>query len=204
MNSIKIVSDFSDFYDGLSDNKSILVYNRQLCNSKQRGTALKYLRSINIKTLEVKQVSQFYNDDELLVVYVNPFSHNGEGKKIMTVAEAQQSFSNCVASKYYVSDGLSIKFLQIGKIKINLCYKKIDAVTLDKGTLVDLSINRDDYNRLIGLPIFSVDYISVDNQMIATDFNEVERLSDLHIDKYIGAQEIVDEIAKSLVLYNKI
>jgi len=204
MSNIKILSDFNDFYDDLSDNNSIITYNRMLQGCKQRGTALKYLRSLNIKTIETKQVSQFYDDDETLVVYTDPFGHNGEGKRILGVTEAKQNYSNCVASKYYVSDGLSIKFLQIGKIKINLCYKKTSDKTLDMGTLVDVTIDSGDYNRLIGIPIFSIDYISVNNKMLATDFNEVENLGRLGIQQYLTKEQIVDEIAKSLMLYNKI
>lgn len=204
MSNIKIISDFNDFYDELSSNEAVLKYNRMLKECKQRGTALKYLRSLNIQTVETKQVSQFYNDDELLVVYTDPFGHNGEGKRIMSVAEAKQSYSNCVASKYYVSDGLSIKYLQIGKIKINLCYKKTIPVSLNMGTLVDLTIDNGDYNRLIGIPIFSIDYISVNNKMLATDFNEVENLGRLGIQSYLTKEQIVNEITNSLLTYNKI
>jgi len=203
MNNIKIMSDFSDFYDSLSDEKSALTYERYLHKCKQRGTALKYLRSLNIKTIETQQVSQFLND-ETLVVYTDPFGHNGEGKRIMSAQEAKQSYNNCVASKYFVSDGLSIKYLQIGKLKINLCYKKNSDITLDMGELVDVTIDVGDYNRLIGIPIFSIDYISVENKMLATDFNEVENLGRIGIQNYLKEEQIVDEISKSLMLYNKI
>ena len=204
MNSINILSDFNDFYDDLSDKNSVLKYERMLQNCKQRGTALKYLRSLNIQTIEIKQVSQFIDSDGPLIVYTNPLGHNGEGKKILTVTEARQSYNNCVASKYLFGDGLSIKYLQIGKLKINLCYKKTSDVTLDMGTLVDVTIDVGDYNRLIGIPIFSIDYISVNNKMLATDFNEVENLGRLGLQQYLTKEQIVDEVAKALLIYNKV
>lgn len=204
MSGLCIKSDYTDFYDVLSNDNSIITYNRYLNQCKQRGSALKYLRSLGIKTLDIKQVNQFFRGDGPIVVYKDPIGHGGMGKAIMTVDEAMQSYSNCVASKYYNTDGFTIKYLQIGKRRFSLCFKKNESETLDMGTLVDIKEITPEYNRLIGLPIFSIDYISNGYDMIATDFNEVENLHNLGIDRYLDSNAVITEIIDALTVYNKI
>lgn len=204
MSGLYIKSDFSDYYDILNNKNSIITYNRYLSECKQRGTALKYLRTLGIKTLELKQVSQFYKDDGDIIVYKNPKGHNGTGKEIMSVSEALQYHSNCLASKYIPSeDGITVKFLQIGKRRFTLYFKKDEAVTLNMGKLISISESFSEYNRLIGLPIFSIDYISNGIEMIATDFNEVENLQNLSLQNYLSPDTIIEEIRNALTVYNK-
>lgn len=204
MSGLCIKSDYTDFYDVLSKDNSIITYNRYLSQCKQRGSALKYLRSLGIKTLDIKQVNQFFRGDGPIVVYKDPTGHGGTGKDIMTVDEAMQSYSNCVASKYYNNDGFTIKYLQIGKRRFSLCFKKNESETLNMGTLVDIKEITSEYNRLIGLPIFSIDYISNGYDMIATDFNEVENLHNIGIDRYLDSNAVITEIIDALTVYNKI
>lgn len=204
MSGLCIKSDYTDFYDVLSNDNSIITYNRYLSQCKQRGSALKYLRSLGIKTIDIKQVNQFFRGDGPIVVYKDPMGHSGNGKAIMSVDEAMQSYSNCVASKYYNNDGFTIKYLQIGKRRFSLCFKKSSAETLNMGVLVDIKEISPEYNRLIGLPIFSIDYISDGREMIATDFNEVENLRNLGMDRYISSSDVITEIIDALTVYNKI
>lgn len=204
MSGLCIKSDYTDFYDVLSNNNSIITYNRYLSQCKQRGSALKYLRSLGIKTLDIKQVNQFFRGDGPIVVYKDPMGHHGNGKAIMSVDDAMQYYSNCVASNYYNKDGFTIKYLQIGKRRFSLCFKKNEAETLDVGTLIDIKENTSEFNRLIGLPIFSIDYISNGCEMIATDFNEVENLHNINMDRYLDSNTIITEIIDALTVYNKI
>lgn len=204
MSGLCIKSDYTDFYDVLSNNNSIITYNRYLSQCKQRGSALKYLRSLGIKTLDIKQVNQFFRGDGPIVVYKDPMGHNGNGKDIMSVDDAMQYYSNCVASNYYNKDGFTIKYLQIGKRRFSLCFKKNETETLDVGTLIDIKENTSEFNRLIGLPIFSIDYISNGCEMIATDFNEVENLHNINMDRYLDSNTVITEIIDALTVYNKI
>ena len=204
MSGLCIKSDYTDFYDVLSNNNSIITYNRYLSQCKQRGSALKYLRSLGIKTLDIRQVNQFFRGDGPIVVYKDPMGHHGNGKAIMSVDEAMQYYSNCVASNYYNKDGLTIKYLQIGKRRFSLCFKKNETETLDVGTLIDIKENTSEFNRLIGLPIFSIDYISNGCEMIATDFNEVENLHNINMDRYLDSNTVITEIIDALTVYNKI
>jgi hypothetical protein len=205
MSGLCIKSDFTDYYDTLHNEDSAITYNRFISNSMQRGSALKYLRSLGIKTVDIKPVNQYFSTDGTIVVYTNPKGHNGTGKKILTVDEAQLYYGNCVASQYIESkDNLTIKFVQVGKRRFTLCFRKESPVSLDIGTLVDIKESSQEYNRLIGLPIFSIDYISSNNEMVATDFNEVQSLKQIGLDSCIGADSIIDEVRDAIITYNKI
>ena len=214
MSGLCIKSDYTDFYDVLSNNNSIITYNRYLSQCKQRGSALKYLRSLGIKTLDIKQVNQFFRGDGPIVVYKDPMGHHGNGKAIMSVDDAMQYYSNCVASNYYNKDGFTIKYLQIGKRRFILCFNlcaivdyntlQIDGNVEEVAGLIDIKENTSEFNRLIGLPIFSIDYISNGCEMIATDFNEVENLHNINMDRYLDYNTVITEIIDALTVYNKI
>lgn len=204
MSGLCIQSDFSDYYDIVSDKNSIITYHRYLRDCRQRGSALKFLRNVGIKTIDVKPVSTFLRGDGPIVVYKDPTQHHGHGKIIATVDEAMSAYQNYAASKYCMNSNLTIKYLQIGKRRLTLYFEKKNSVSLDIGTLVDIRESSPEYNRLFGLPIFSIDYVSNGIEMLATDFNEVENLQLLGLERYISATEIESEIKEALVVYNKI
>jgi len=204
-----IKSDFTDYYGTLSE-KSGIIYNRKISDCKQRGADLAYLRKLGIKTLELKQVSSFSYFDDKLVVYTDPKKHNGLGKKICTYDEAMSMYSNYLACKYIEKkDGLTIKYLQVGKRRFTLTFKEDMSSTLltseflKEGRLININEAESAYNRLIGLPIFSIDYISDGVDMIATDFNEVQNLERLGMNRYLKSEEVINEIIEALMVYNK-
>lgn len=201
--SLCIKSDFVDYYDNLSSNTGI-IYNRMISDVKQRGSALRYLRSLGVKTLDIKQVSNFSYLDGDLVVYTDSKKHHGNGKKIMSYEEALTYYSNYPASIYLEdSKGITIKVLQIGQRRFNLTFKKEDK-SLTEGKLIGISEMTPAFNMLIGLPIFSIDYVASGCEMIATDFNEVENLSRIGINNYISSDDVCKEIINSLYAYNKV
>lgn len=204
MSELRIDSDFTDFYDKLSKEDSLVTYRRYLSDCKQRGIDLGYLKSLGVKTIDIQPVSSYNIFDGDIVVYTNPMGHNGTGKKIMTVSAAQRSYSNCVASRYIEApDPISIKYLQIGKRRINIYFRKTEKYTLDPGDIISIQELNPEYNRLIALPIYSIDYISDGGEMRATDFNEVQRLDKLNLEGYISSEEIIQEIKNSILIYNK-
>ena len=205
MSGLHIKSDYTDYYDILNNEKSIITYNRFISECNQRGSDLKYLRNLGIKTIEIKQVNKFFRGDGPIVVYKNTKGHHGDGKEIMRVDEALRSYDNYIASSYIASDnGITIKYLQIGKRRFNLYFQKKDKFTLDKGDLVDIKESTQAFNSLIGLPIFSIDYISNDREMLATDFNSVENLQLIDFSRYMKSEEVVKEIIDALTVYNRI
>lgn len=205
MGNLKIQSDFIDYYDSLSSDNTSLIYRRLRSQCKQRGTALKFLKNMGLKTLDIKQVSQFYRDTNYLCVYTNPKSHDSNGKVVMALDDARLNYPNYIASEYIglsKTNGLTLKYLQIGKRRFTLFFKKEDELSLHMGQLIDIKESQSDYNRLVGLPIFSIDYISNGTEMIATDFNEVEDLQRIGINYYLSKETIIDEIIDALMIYN--
>lgn len=204
MGKIKLISDYNDYYDSLCDDTSQIVYKRKLSDCMQRGVALNYLKSKSIKTIDIKPVASFNSWDKKIVVYKDPSGHHGTGKEIMDIDFAKSMYPTCLASKYVESDDfLTVKFLQLGKRRFTITYQS-SALSLDKGTVINISESTAEYNTSIPYPMYSIDYISVDKVMIATDFNEVENLQLLNFETQVDAESVVEEIRQALLFYNKV
>lgn len=204
MKGVKIESDYTDFYDDYGSNNSNIVYKRASNNGLQRGTLLKKLRDLSINTIEIKPVTSFNRWDNKLVVYVDPLAHHGDGKYILSVDEAKSMYPNYIASKYIESDNfITFKYLQIGKRRYKLTYKGVEN-SLDKGDLINIEESSNEFNYDIRLPIFSIDYIIVNNVLVATDFNTTENLEALNFRNYISAENVINEIEKAIMEYNKV
>lgn len=189
-----IKSDFKDFYDDACSNNGIL-YKRFLSECMQRGKALRYLQDIGVRTIQLNQVSSISRfDTEKVVVYTDIMKHESKGKSIMTLDEAREMYPNHLASIYYSNtNGITLKYLQIGVKRFRLWYKK-DIESLDKGTLYNIEILEDYNSRAINLPIYSIDYIITSDGALATDLNEVQNLEKINMQNYISSDEVVKQI----------
>lgn len=196
-------SDFVDYYDKFIDNfRDGVVYNRYISKSMARGKALCYLNNMGIKTIELKQVVEFSTLDGDIVVYRDIYAHNGKGKAIMSVNEALKYHSNCLASKFYITDGTTIKFLQVGQRRFYVTYKKNNVNSLEIGNIVNVQELPSAYNDYIRLPIFSIDYIPVNGIMAATDFNECQNMQLIGLDSIMTGRNAVYEIKNAIKHYN--
>jgi hypothetical protein len=61
-----------------------------------------------------------------------------------------------------------------------------------------------DYNYLLGLPIYSIDYISTPYGLLATDLNTTQDLSSLGVQNIIQPYDIIKEIYNALIKYGKV
>lgn len=201
-NNIGLESDFKDFYDNLFNDKSSFKYKRNLSDSMPKGKALKTLKSFGTPTIEIKPVSQFNRYDSKLVVYTDPKLHLGMGKQVCSWHEAMLNYSNCLASLYLdETDGVSLKFLQLGSRRFRIMMKG-EKDSLLPGVVTSIEELEQGYNYVIPIPIFSIDYISNGNEMVAIDYNEVQELSSLGIEKIITEAEVVEQIYRALIHYN--
>lgn len=199
--SVNIVSDFIDCYDYLSSPNG-LIYERKL-SKNTRGHDLKFLRSLGLKTIEIKPVNQFSYLDEKLVVYTKSNGHDGTGKKICNYIEAMEQYASYPASKFISLDetnGCTIKTLQIGSRRFNIFFRK-EYEDLEHGKIVNITEASRDFNNILRLPIFSIDYINKGNELIATDFNSVQKLDSINILEIMTADSIIKEIYEALVEY---
>lgn len=189
-----IRSDFKDFYDSICSDSGTL-YNRYINKGMQRGTAIRYLQSIGVKTVEIQQVSQISSMyANKVVVYTDTTKHESKGKKIMTLDEAQRLYPSYLASIFHEdTNGITLKYLQIGVKRFRLWFKK-DIESLETGPLYHIEMLEDYNSRAINVPIYSIDYIMTSTGALATDLNAVQNLEKIGMQDYISAEQVVKEI----------
>lgn len=203
---IRIISDFEDYYDiASSSSDNAYVYNR-VRPIESRSKALKFLRDKGISTLDIKLVREFDDSAEKLVVYTDPYLHDCKGKHLVDLNHAKQIYGSLLASKYHdEANGEALKFLQVGSRRFRLRMKiNIENNVLTEGEILAITELNPGFNYSIMCPIFSIDYVSNGDSIIATDFNRVQRLDKLGIDKLMAPSEVISEIKKALLAYNKL
>ena len=199
MYDYKLITDFNDYYDN-NNETALFVYKRLKSENKQRGSALKQLRSYGIQTVEIKQVSQAM-DWKRVVVYKDVGADKCREKVVLDIEEAVVLYPNMLCSRYIESD-THIKYIQIG----NTGYRLV----LDVDTTKEIKLNgirhiepiASDFTA-IGIPIYSINYVVDNNIMVATKFNKVQELSYLGLENMISKEQVNELIYKSLLTYNK-
>lgn len=202
---IKVESDFSDYYDELSSDNTTIVYKRFKSQSMSRAEALTYLKNNGINTVKYGPFIKFTGETKKFVVYTNQASHDFKGKLICTFDKVASEYSNYLVSEFLSSsNGLTIKYLQIGERRFRMMFSNPEfEETLKEGSLVQFDELPKGYNHAIGLPIYSIDYISNGLEMLAIDFNQVQNLQKIGIDKIITADEVITQVENALIAYNK-
>ncbi len=201
---LNIESDFVDYYDHLAIGKDgDATYVRKYSNSPSKGKAISELKKLNIQTILLGSVRDLASTYDKLVVYTDTTKHKGDGKLLMSSGDAMLTYSNSLASPYYGdSNGVTNKFLQLGSRRFRVVLENVS--TFKTGRVLDFQEIQPCYNYLIGLPIFSIDYISTEYGMIATDFNTVQDLKSLGVQNAIQPTDIISEIYNSLIVYGKV
>lgn len=190
---MKLSTDFQDYYDELLlkfDDEH--TYMRKLSDSDGKFAELKYLRDLGFETIELKPVSGVIETAKV-VVYTNPKKHMGQGKQVLSYNEAYDMYFNNVCSEYLEGNEYTYKILQIGTKRFSLVIK-------NKG-LVETTIERFEYLpdgiiKGIDYPIYSIDYVMRKGSLIACDFNKIQMLNHIGLDKYIATSLIVNELNK--------
>lgn len=196
---IRLVTDFNDYYDELCNDAGKVPYVRKYKNCMSKAEALRYLTNFGTPVIETKPVTKFNSFDRKLVVYTDPYAHCGKGKIICSYGEAVTSYPNYLASPYIEgTEGVSLKFLQVGSRRFRIMMKNNNFDNFVKpGIVTQIDELSPAFNYAISLPIFSIDYISCGNEMIAVDFNEVQDLSRLGFEDIMKPEEVIHEIEKS-------
>lgn len=195
---LRIESDFSDYYDSIIGNGNIL-YKRFRTSGASRVKALKMLRANGFNTIDITTASNISREFKRVVVYTNPNGHGGKGKTIYNLDTALSSYSNYLCSPYIEdTKEYSMKFVQIGTRRFRvMMYNPNLSKPFEHGIVTDIEELPSDFNYLIKLPIFSIDYIPFKDIMIVTDFNEVQNLERLGFDKLLSPKEVALEIYKA-------
>lgn len=196
---MKIVSDFVDYYDVDWNSNDGIIYER-VRKGMGRGRELKMLKELGIQTIEVKAVSEFDITNTHLVVYTNPLKHDYLGKKIVDYSAARLMYENNLASKFIEeANGITFKYLQVGTRRFRVYMKNDEPLELKKGRVIEIQeIQSSRGKQFRGNPIFSIDYINIGGEMVAIDFNEVQHLGELELERVIKKEEVTEEILKVL------
>lgn len=205
MNLFRLESDFKDYYDSYAVNDTEIVYKRFRNGGLGRGEGLEYLRQNGIKTVQFGPFSKFNRNTKSFVVYTNPSLHNFLGKHIYTYNEVAGQYSNCVVSEFLeIYGGYTVKYLQVGERRFRIMFFNPEFKTkLIEGSVITVEELPRQYNHAIGLPIYSIDYISNGIEMVAVDFNTVQQLGSIGMEKLISAEDVATEVKKSIIAYNK-
>lgn len=200
-----LASDFTDFYDDCCDSNSVIVYNRFRNQGMSRGEALNYLKNNGIKTVNFGPFTKFGSSTDKLVVYTNPSLHNFAGKQIHTFNEVALQYTNYMMAEFLeVYGGYTVKYLQIGERRFRMMFFNPEYKNkLIEGSMVAVEELPKQYNYAIGLPIYSIDYISNGVEMVAIDFNEVQQLDKIGVNNLITAENVAMEVRNALITYNK-
>lgn len=202
---LKIESNFIDYYDNTAKSYNVpsisdKCYDRNIRSYVHKAQSIKFLKALGVNTIQLKPVSQLGVYDDDVVVYVDDTLHECQGKIVVSAKIALRDFSNCVCTHYYPDVCKTYKVLQIGEKRYNISFDKTHngAEDFSHGLLSDIHQLTPAYNKNIKLPIFSIGYIETKTDMIATDFNEVEKLYRLNFNNVLKPEDVVAEILKTL------
>ncbi|NCB02206.1 MAG: hypothetical protein EOM67_08580 [Spirochaetia bacterium] len=202
---IALHSDFRDYYDhefcGSFETPDITL-ERMMENGIHRKKLIKFLHkpifqealNANVITFctKLKRLPRGCNLD--IVVYLDPYKHAGEGKILMSAAEAREKYPDHPGS-FYIPHQFTTKFLQIGKLAFLLRYSSeswmsnCGDVNIELlGTTVPIHI---------GHPLYSIDMVG--NRLM--DFNTSPGLKGTPIEKLLRPEQVYNLIHEYMEKY---
>lgn len=191
---LEIVSDFSDYYDYLSDESAVIRYTRVRELNRQQGMCM--VHRAGLPMAEVKKVREFTCFDTDLVVYLDDYKHGVDTKIRTNYLYAVARYPDKFAARFYRSiDGFTYKLLGIGKTRLLIVIRNISELTT--GDVVDVKALENKYEESIRIPMYSIDYVNTSSGMVAVDFNEVENLKNLGIDRFLKPGIVYSELYKA-------
>lgn len=191
LTGVRIESDFIDFYDKLSiTGNEAPVYRRFKKEQMSKSEQLKFLKRLGILTIEAKAARDIVTASGKLTVYTD--TKDDSKNLVLTVSDADMMYPNALASEYYAeSNNVINRIIQVGSRRFR--------IILYNGSVIQVDELFRGYNMAIGLPIYSIDYVSTFNGMLATAFHNVERLDQYKLP--LSAEEVISEIAQAMIEY---
>jgi hypothetical protein len=113
-------------------------------------------------------------------------------------------YSNRLATEYFeCNKEITYKILNIGKRRFRCILKNRESLV--ETEIIQLDELPGGYNHSLALPIYSLDYVkSNSGEMLVVDFNTIQRLDYLDMERVITPDEIMKEIYGALIAYNKL
>ena len=144
-----------------------------------------------------------------LVVYTDPFAHQGAGKIKVTMVEAIESYPNHFAAECIPANpeglGESLRYLRIGRRQFWLRYASANDWRSNAGEVTVGVLGEENPLPEVGCdgiawPLFAIDFIPAWGRsgLYAVDFNAAPGLAGTGIEHYLPAREAYEEIARAL------
>lgn len=224
---IKLISDFSDYYDGQFQKAEPLLnpdqhtFLRQTTTKRADDFALlqdlgfvvpTYGQPSEVLSKIIEQNPNFspehIKEITEVVVYFDDEAHQGLGKLLMPISTAIEKYPNKLCALHVktgeTGSSSSLQYLCIGKRQFWLQYISTSDWRSNCGEHSIKVLGEEERKKDFGiLPMFSIDFIERGSMMIAVDFNQAPRLSRTGIEAFgLHPSHIYDEVKAALEARN--
>ena len=202
MNSLKLISDFHDFYDCWFDRNAETEFRRVTTDGFDRIQMFDFFSKKKefFNPAEHGFVRDIWKKSRKLVVYTDLKAHRGEGKLLLPSDQAIEQRPNSFASVYIESEAKSYRILQIGDMAFHIDYASDDKWRSNVGDVkVEVASIDHAYDPLRDYALVAVDYVmNRYGEAFAVDLNIAPGIGGTGVEDFIKGKEIVDLLVKHM------
>lgn len=207
--SLKLVSDFQDYYDHLFDLEGFEL-RRVTTDGLSRSEMFRVFDGNRIHTPHHGIVKDMPVETKWMVVYTDESLHRGEGKILLPAAEAREKYPNTFCSEYlnfpnnepamsYKDKyfGSSWRELVIGNNYFFLHYINCDDWRSNVGDDVRIELNAEHIGKRpkkdLHYPLYAIDYVfdSRESDFVAVDLNIAPGIGGSPVEDVMPGERIV-------------
>jgi hypothetical protein len=192
---LKLISDFTDYYDHWFDTNGIPFYRMADDKSYDRRTAFRILEELGLRVPRYGSINLTSWEAKELVIYTNEYCHIGEGKLKVQTAHIPPALQYSFASEYILGyRGVSYRLLYIGNKTFWLKYISHNDWRSNCGdcAVVWHTEATPTIPRRLPLPLYAIDFvIDLSGTFYAIDLNLAPGLSYTPVQDYFTGKGIV-------------
>jgi hypothetical protein len=206
--TVKLISDFEDYYDTHFSDNGEIVFHRLLENELNRKQVFEQLKKMQLVTPAFGQVKKFLRKckwEQAVVVYDNVITHSGGNKRVMSFREALLRHSQKYMSLYSATEqGVSYRYLRIGNRAYFLKYQSDEWSSIVNTKHIEIEEADPGFLSVEPpYPLYAIDFVHYQDKkqgdvMVAIDFNIAPKLAGTGIENIVDGSIIVQEIEKWL------
>lgn len=212
MLKVILKSDFLDYYDHwfdrLTNKEPHITFSRFSKDRTPRSKWFQHMENdLGLLTAphglvtDVADTVAVSPEDTQMIVYLDEFSHRGDGKVKVSVNTAREKYPDKFCSLYMQPDepSLSYRILVIGSRQYLLRYQSNHPWKSNVGD-VDIKLSSRPFKPLefSHFPMFSVDFVVSGDVPFAVDFNSAPGLRWTPLEELVDGREIVKEVSDVL------
>jgi hypothetical protein len=204
---VVLQSDFRDYYDHAFDRIDGNMPYREFRRYSTSGPGrLEMLRTLarHFRAPDFGTVEELASRDHVLVVvYLDPNAHRGDGKRVMPIDQALQECPHCLASQYIYRPGpaQSLRTLQVGRRRFVFHYQSSRNWRSNVG-VVEINPWKEIHSQssfAAAHPLWAVDSIlDYQDTEYAVDFNLAPGLAGSGVEQLLSPTEVYQLIKEAL------